>query len=438
MVGPRTRRQSWIPETLEHRRMLAALVDVATDAGLSEEHYFSGSMHSLGVVWIDVNNDSYPDIFATNGWENPENPLVLSPHLYINDRNGGFIKRDDLLPPLENIEYVGAKAADYDRDGDMDLYVYTAHETFAGGGMVNAHLNPDDGPANLLLKNNFIESGGAGSGPLFVDVAAEAGVDDCPDIPFEGDYGCYQTRSAAFLDYDLDGWLDLYVGHMVMSRTGSMSDPVADAYGKVINEDILYRNNGDGTFSKTTGVLNAGDGTKRGALATVAGYINDDPYPDIYVGNAGDNEDYHPEDYHDTILLNSGNGTFEPAFEHLGDDTPAAMGIDFGDVNGDGQFDIYITDVFDHPENGDDPTKAGNTYYRSAQGGLTDNLATFNNIEGRRGRLGSELRRPGLRRGRGHLRWYQQWLSLLHLPQQRWRLGRVYALHRRRAWFGRC
>ena len=356
--------------------------EVTNVAGLGSHQFASSSRHSLGVVWFDANNDGHPDIFASNGYDLGFGQN-LRPHLYLNDGDGTFTIADTHLPAFANLEYVGALAADYDRDGDTDLFVYTAHEDFDLRGV---ETNPYDGPANLLLKNMFVENKGVAGPGQFIDVAAAAGLDDCPpgletQLGPGTTYGCYQTRSATFLDYDLDGWLDLYVAHMVMNRCAS-PDPIEDAIGKIANEDLIYRNNGDGTFTAQPGVIQAGDATRRGALVARSGHLNNDPWPDIYVGNVGANEiALDISDMNDVILINDGQGGFQPLPGFVGQDTPAAMGVGFADLNGDLKYDVYITDVRDHYANSVDQNAVGNTLYVTTATGLGANSAILRGVD---------------------------------------------------------
>ena len=337
------------------------LEDVSMAAGLGSEIYDSPTNHSLGVVWLDVNNDGYADIFAINGFNVSGNSL--KPHLYVNNQDGTFSVADDLLPTFANLEYAGAVAADYDRDGDVDIYIYTCHETFS----IHAEDdNPLDGPENLLLKNNFVEDGNVMLPGMFVDVATQAGLEDCTAeqsaiLPPGSMYACYQARSAAFLDYDRDGHIDLYVGHMVMNR-------VHDMPGDVANTDILYRNLGNGTFEMVSGVLPSSGVVQRCAFQVTAGHLDSDMWPDIYVGHVGNDPlTMTNEDFRDTLLINNGGTSFSVHPSDIGGDTPAAMGIDFGDINDDLAFDIYLTDQRIHYSN--TQFNIGNTLYLSQPGG---------------------------------------------------------------------
>ena len=88
--------------------------DIAFSAGVGSEAYDSSSRHGLGIIWIDYDNDGFPDIFATNGSGDPA-------HLYHNEGNGSFTNADALLPSIAAGEMTSAMFADYDNDGDQDI-----------------------------------------------------------------------------------------------------------------------------------------------------------------------------------------------------------------------------------------------------------------------------------------------------------------------------
>ena len=234
--------------------------DVSIESGVSGDTYHSRSAHSLGVNWVDVDRDGRPDLFAVGG--DPEFP----PRLFRNLGDGTFEAAHHLLPELPAYEMSGSLFADYDNDGDPDIYVYTDRQEWYLHG-----ANVPDGPPNLLLKNLLAEHGGripAGR-PLFEEVAAAAGVDDLAAEPF-GEQPAYRTKAAAWLDYDRDGCVDLYVGHTVMNR--------ADLEAQ---RDRLYRNRCDGTFEPVTVPTSA----LRSGFAVLAAHLDDDLWPDVYVGN---------------------------------------------------------------------------------------------------------------------------------------------------------
>ena len=188
---------------------------------------------------------------------------------------------------LSNAPRVATSAAwgDYDGDGDLDLYV----TNWASSAAVNASVN-------RLYRNN-------GNG-TFSDVAGQAGVADFRN-----------SIDAAWIDYDDDGDLDLYVV--------TFDD-----------QDQLYRNNGSGSFSRVTGssginVISQGDET-----AVSWGDYNGDGNIDYYLCKRR---------FRNALYHNNGNGTFSEVGEsasvdHLGDSEDAA----WGDYDGDGDLDLFL------------------------------------------------------------------------------------------------
>jgi hypothetical protein len=302
--------------------------DVSHSAGVGNDFYAANNGHSLGVNWIDYDNDGWPDLFMVNGYNQKA-------HLYRNNGDGTFTNVDSQLPELPNVEMGGSVFADYDNDGDSDIYIYTDNSTW----LPNDPSNPRDGPPNLLLKNLYVENGNAvlPNQPLFVDVAVQAGVqDDLPELGYAG----LRAMTAAWLDYDRDGCVDLYVGHLV-----------AGAGGSIANRDRLYRNNCDGTFTDVTATsgINPNTGmsssTYRPALAVAGTHLDSDLWPDLYVVNFYDPPPYH----YDFLLQNNGDGTFTDTTAQssgIGNDAEDGMGIDVADLDLDGDWDIYISDIY--------------------------------------------------------------------------------------------
>lgn len=338
--------------------------DVRVEAGLGSNFYDSTTLHSLGINWLDYDNDGWVDLFAVAG--GPGRP----PHLFRNLGDGSFQQVDDLLPSLPTVEMSGSVFADFDRDGDVDLFVYTDNPEFR-----TTTPNLPDGPANLLLINQWMENGGGlpADGPLFIEGAEAVGLEDLVEPPF-GDLPCYRSKTAGWVDFDRDGCIDLYVGHMVMNAGGSMA-----------NRDSLYRNRCDGTFEDVTervGLAAGSDPSKlRGSLAFVAAHLDDDLWPDLYVVHAagGDMQPY----INDFLYKNRGDGTFEEILDSMdgpGDDTQAGMGIDVADFDLDGDWDIYISDLLDTTR---DELPLGNALYLGqGDGTFSDNVAPTARVEG--------------------------------------------------------
>ena len=325
--------------------------DVSEQAGLREFRYASTTIHSLGINWIDFDNDYDADLFLVNGGR----PLL--PHLYRNNGDSTFTAVDELLPPLpQNVDLTHSVFADYDNDGDSDIYIFVDNRSFTGV----TGLNREDGPANLFLKNLWVENGERilPGKPLFEEIAAQAGVDDLADPPVGNDWPGLRAKTGGWLDYDRDGCIDLFIGHLVFGPRGR---------GRLSTRNRFYRNNCNGGFEDVTASSGVNDGTDpsrfRPTLAFIGAHLDGDLWPDMFVVNvdtAGGG--FH----HDVLFRNNADGTFRDATADspgLGDDAENGMGIDVADIDLDGDWDMYISDIlntkFDQPPLGN-PLYLGN------------------------------------------------------------------------------
>ncbi len=351
------------------------MTDVTDDAGVGGTFFISSTDHSLGINWLDFDNDGWPDLFLVGG--NPNRDC----RLFHNQGDGTFADAGYLLPEIPLIETSGSVFADYDRDGDVDIYVYTDHQTWDPV----PEMNPDGGPANLLLENQWVENGGQilPEQPLFLDVAVAAGVDDLADPPF-GEDPAYRSKTAGWVDFDRDGCVDLFVGHWVMNEGGSPA-----------NRDRLYRNlcdaeSGGFTFEDVTAAAGIDDGSDpdkfRAALAFGAFHLDDDLWPDFYVVNAGGGIETRPF-IDDLIFRNNGPGENGVTFTEItaqqpgiGDDAQAGMGVDVADVDLDGDWDVYVSDLLSTTN---DSLPKGNVLYRgNGDGTFADNSALECGVRG--------------------------------------------------------
>ena len=305
-------------------------VDVAQKAGLTAKTVLHGhasksfllSTTGGGVALFDYDNDGWLDIFLVNSWGLTDFPEGQKPtnHLYRNNHDGTFTDVTAATGLLHSGWGQGVCVGDYDNDGFLDLFV-----TYYG--------------KNVLYHNN-------GDG-TFTDVTQKSGVLQAED---------HWNSGAAFLDYDRDGHLDLfvsnYLGHkygVVLyddnpSLMGAQSPVLYGVAGLEGTRNILYRNNGDGTFtdvSKAAGLWRP-DPTY-GFTPCVSDYDNDG-WPDIYVA-----DDSTPS----LFFKNNHDGTFREmgmlagvAFDENGR-TQGGMGVDAADYDGDGFLDIIKTNFSD-------------------------------------------------------------------------------------------
>ena len=231
-----------------------------------------------GSAWGDYDNDGDEDIVAVGTYQ---------PHvLYRNNGNGTFTNVAEQAGIADPRGGWGSLFADYDNDGYLDLYI-------TRGGWSGA-------AENTLYHNN-------GDG-TFTDVTHTAGVPD-PQSSF----------CAAWADYDNDGYLDLYIAD------GVIGDGAAN---------VLYRNNGDGTFTniaESAGVANTGN-----SLGTAWGDYDKDGYIDLHVVNFGQSN---------VLYRNNGDGTFTDVTPTTGMTLPVtdAFVTFFLDVDNDADLDIFIS-----------------------------------------------------------------------------------------------
>ncbi|MBN7812719.1 VCBS repeat-containing protein [Algoriphagus sp. H41] len=266
---------------------------------LTDEYIFNGG----GVAVADFDQNGLPDLFFTGN--------QVSNKLYLNE--GEFMFRDisEKAGIMASEKWcTGSVVVDINQDGWPDIYVATAMKK--GIGERN----------NLLFVNQGKDSSGNVS---FKEMAQDYGIADPGN-----------SMGAAFLDYDLDGDLDLYVlnNEQLAAKPTNFRPKVTD--GSAINNDSFYRNNGDGTFTNVT--LEAGIVFEGFGLGLVISDMNNDGWPDIHVSN-----DYITNDI---LYINNQDGTFSnQTKENLRHQSQFSMGADIADFNNDGQPDLITIDM---------------------------------------------------------------------------------------------
>ena len=303
-----------------------SFLNVARESGLNVKTIFGGEHKNkyllettgCGVAFYDYDNDGWLDIFLVNGSRLEGFPAGSEPvsHLFRNNRDGTFTD----VTAKAGVGHAGwgqgVCIGDYDNDGWEDLFV-----TYYG--------------KNVLYHNN-------GDG-TFTDLSQKAGV---------AGKGTRWNTGCAFVDYDRDGRLDLFVANYIDMDLATAPVPESGPclYKSVMvacgppglqgGKNILYHNNGDGTFSdvsEAAGIFRA-NGTY--GLGVLTADFDNDGWPDIYVAN---------DSTASALYHNKKNGTFEDVAIEAGcalspDGKPqAGMGVSAADYDLDGNLDLVKT-----------------------------------------------------------------------------------------------
>ena len=266
-----------LPNALYHNNRNGTFKDIAAKAGVAE------TPNGRGCVWLDYNNDGWSDLYVSCDGPN---------YLFKNNGDCTFTDVSEQAGIADAQHGTSIAVADYDHDGWLDIYV-------ANWGRPASLLVFDPAPRiNVLYRNK-------GDG-TFEDVAQEAGVDD-NGIAW----------GAIFFDYDGDTWADLFV---------------ANDHGP----DKLYQNNGDGTFedvSEQSGIVTLIRGKPTGAMGLCVGDYDNDQDLDLFVTNYDE----------DLLWRNNGDGTFTNVAEEVGvANTGVGWYASFIDFDNDGFRDLYV------------------------------------------------------------------------------------------------
>ncbi len=256
--------------------------------------------NGAGVAVGDIDNDGLPDIFFAGN--------MVSSRLYLNKGNMRFQDITQSAGVMTNRWATGVTMVDINNDGYLDIYVSVSGPPWS---------KPEE-RANQLFINNGDHT--------FTEAAARYGI---ADTGF--------TTHAVFFDYNGDGYLDLFLlndSPKDFVRTGHPAGIRSTTLG---GSNRLYRNNGDGTFTDVSGEAGILKDVGYGLGVAVAD-LNGDGRPDIYVSN-----DVEPND---VLYVNNGDGTFtNKAAAWLKHASFAGMGVDIADFNNDGRPDILQVDM---------------------------------------------------------------------------------------------
>ncbi len=367
------------------RRVLAGALGLALASSSLLSHVAAQEAPETGGgdLFVDLSEVAGLDFVYFNG---------MSGRLYFAEMMGG-----------------GAALVDYDRDGDLDLFMPQG-EMLGDGGIESAAFPPPGGEPvhdQLFRNDTWIDADGERQ-VIFHEVTADAGIppggygmgvtagdvdgDGWPDLYITNfgsnrlllnrrdgtfadatEVGGVDDRrwsvAASLLDYDRDGRLDLYVGNYVEYRVATHRECFSDTgvvdycgpAGFPSESDRLFRNNGGGTFEDVT--RRSGIGEVQGAgLGAVAADFDRNGWSDLFVANDGQRNN---------LWLNQGDGTFLDEALLAGtavsmDGHPeASMGVVVGDLNGDGFEDLFMSHL----------TNETNTVYLGSGSGLFDDAS---------------------------------------------------------------
>lgn len=265
---------------------------------MSFDYLYNGG----GVAIGDFNNDDLPDMFFCGN--------NVSSQLYLNKGNLKFEEVTEIAGVSTSQWTEGVTLVDINNDGFLDIYVSTS-----------SGYNRENN-ANLLFVNNGLNEEGI---PVFIEKAADYGINDSG----------YNTQ-AVFFDYDKDEDLDLYVLSNALENFNRNTTRPKQLTGKGNSTDKLYQNNGDGSFtnvSREAGILIEGYG-----LGIVVSDLNQDSWPDLYIAN-----DFVTNDL---LYINNGDGTFTNVIkDKMKHQSHNGMGVDAADYNNDGFVDIAVMDM---------------------------------------------------------------------------------------------
>lgn len=303
--------------------------DVTLAAGLT-----SNSGNS-GIVVGDIDNDGYPDIFMS-GAGHFTGPAQSPTRLFHNNGDGTFT---DIAPTADvpgGETALSAAMADINNDGYLDLFITSP-----------GHLGVRFPPAAQHTDRLYLNNGDL----TFTDISESAGV-----------LGGLGSCAAAFSDYDNDGWMDLYVG-------------ICNDIHFTPRPFHLYRNNGDSTFTDVA--VQAGIDKPGFWMAVALGDIDNDGDFDLFATSSGPNNPPFGEQSH-VLYRNNGDGSYTDIAPPDMADSEFGWGASFADYDNDGFVDLFFSGSL--PPLGVVGPGLGNPgrlFFNDGQGGFVQNSAAL-------------------------------------------------------------
>ena len=317
-------------------------IDFKNRSGNADKRFIIETQ-SAGGSFADLTGNGNLDIFLTNGVSNESQDKQTGSALFINRGNGMFVNNTDRSNARILGWTMGMAIADYDADGDRDLYVTRWGK-------------------DVMLNNN-------GTG-IFEETTEQSGLGSS-----------LWGIGAAFADYDNDGDLDLFVANYIAFEKNGPPffdkkckhngiDAACGPIGAIPEPNLLYRNNGHGYFNE---VGHSNSISQRNYYSMGVAWLdyNNDGYQDIYIANDG-----HPNslfENNDGLFVN--NALIQSVAYSGNGRSQAGMGLAIGDYNNDGLFDLFVTNF----------AQDYNTLYENSGKGY------FSDVSGRAG-LGASSR----------------------------------------------
>ena len=283
--------------SLRRRQILNSKTKIRESASanvLNYEYFYNGG----GVAVGDINNDGLPDIVFTANTEQPKVYLNKGNFVFEDVSNKSKVKADGWK--------TGVTMADVNADGWLDIYICRS-----GNG-------DDESRKNLLFINQ--------KNGTFIEMAGEYGIDE------KG-----HSTQAVFFDYDNDGDLDLFILNHSIKRYRNFDVAYMKSARDSLAGDKLYRND-NGHYSDISASAGIKGNPINFGLGVAVADFNNDGWPDLYVTN-----DYDEDDY---LYINQKDGTFKDSLSsYLGHTSKFSMGCDVGDINNDGLPDLFTLDM---------------------------------------------------------------------------------------------